>query len=163
MPNQLKEAVFSACLIAALSIGAVAAQTPGAATPPSGEHQFGQPETIELLLAMAKKWNETGAPQLGIGDISMRDLADFRGHLKTGDHKTGLGIDIRPMRKDGRGEGVRWDDPAYDRETTQRLVDMLNETGQVERIVFGDPQLKGTIVYRGLDDHLHITVKPREK
>lgn len=127
-----------------------------------GDHQFGQPEAVELIREVAKKWRASGGSPFSVGDLALRDNAIFPGHLPAGDHRTGLGIDVRPIRKDGDGSAVRWQDPEYDREATQRLVNLFNESGNVERIVFSDPHLTGTTVYRGLDGHMHITVKPRK-
>jgi len=102
-------------------------------------------------------------PPFQIGDMGRADGSPVPGHLPTGDHTKGTTFDVRPMRKDGQMLGVRWQDPAYDRELTQRLVDTFLNTGGVTRIIFNDPQIRGVIPYRGFDDHLHITVDPNYK
>lgn len=102
-------------------------------------------------------------PPFSVGDMGNADGSPVRGHLPTGDHTGGLGFDVRPIRKDEQALGVRWQDPAYDRELTQRLVDSFLKTGGTTRIIFGDPQIRGVVHYRGFDDHLHVTVDPNFK
>lgn len=106
---------------------------------------------------------QSGRPPFQIGDIGNADGSPVRGHLPAGDHTGGRGFDVRPIRKDGQMLGVRWQDAAYDREMTQRLVDTFLQTGGVGRIIFGDPQIRGVVHYRGFDDHLHVTTDPHFK
>ncbi|MBX7200317.1 MAG: hypothetical protein K1X51_13195 [Rhodospirillaceae bacterium] len=157
----MKRVAAFAYLLICVSAGGAFAQAGSGVGDAPGANQFGQPETIELIREVAKKWVASGAAPFGVGDVSKADAFVPPEHFATGDHKTGLGIDIRPIRKDNQPAGVRWQEPAYDRAATQKLVDMFNETGRVDRIAFGDAQVSGVKVYRGLDDHMHITVKPR--
>lgn len=106
---------------------------------------------------------QSSRPPFQIGDMGNADGSPVRGHLPTGDHTGGLGFDVRPIRKDGQMLGVRWQDPAYDRELTQRLVDTFLNAGGTTRIIFSDPQIRGVVHYRGFDDHLHMTVDPTFK
>ena len=60
--------------------------------------------------------------------------------------KTGLDVDIRPMRKDGMRQGVTWNlpgtkevNPDYSRELTRDLVNKIISNGDVREIYFNDP------------------------
>jgi hypothetical protein len=78
----------------------------------------------------------------------------------------GLGVDIRPIRMDGaQGDAgrVTWKDRNYDRDATQQLVNTLLETGQVNKIFFNDPNLKGVTRLDGHDNHMHVEIKPWKK
>jgi len=97
-------------------------------------------------------------PPIGVGDLSYEDGRPMRGHHPQGGHTDGSSMDVRPMRKDGQSIGVRWQDPEYDRESTQEVVDAFWENGGTTRIVFSDPAIKRVTHYKGLDDHMHITV-----
>jgi len=115
---------------------------------------------LASLAIFTSAWGQSGLPPMQIGDMSNADGSPVPGHLPDGDHSLGTSFDVRPMRKDGQMLGVRWQDPNYDREMTQRLVDTLLNTGGVTRVIFSDPQIRGITRYRGFDDHLHVTVDP---
>lgn len=127
-------------------------------TPPNGAGQFGKPETVEFAEALGAAWAATGAAPIGVGNMSLRGGGNFRGHSKNGPHSTGLGIDVRPVRKDGAQVGnTTWQSPSYDRVATQALVDIAKDLGAAV-IYFNDPQIKGVQKWDGHDNHLHITV-----
>jgi hypothetical protein len=92
--------------------------------------------------------------------MSLADGSAYDKHKPAGDHTTGTGIDIRPIRKDGRDLPITYEQPGYDREATQQLVDTLLATGGVKRIFFNDPQIKGVSPWKGHDNHLHVSVDP---
>ncbi|MBX7198717.1 MAG: hypothetical protein K1X51_05025 [Rhodospirillaceae bacterium] len=128
-------------------------------TPIEGEAQWALPEAIEVIEDVAKRWrDETGKPPFGVGNISLKTGKPYDRHKEHGD---GVGIDIRPVRKDGKQVGgTNYDtNPAYDREATQRLVYMFLKTGRVEKICFNDPKVKGVERCRDHDDHLHVRIK----
>lgn len=129
-------------------------------TPINGAAQYALPEAIEVIEEVAKRWrDETGKPPFGVGNISKKTGEPYDGHTNHGD---GIGIDIRPVRKDGKQVGgTNYEtDPAYDREATQRLVYIFLKTGRVEKILFNDPKIKG--VERSTEshnNHLHVRMK----
>lgn len=129
-------------------------------TPIDGEAQWALPEAIEVIEEVAKRWrDETGRPPFGVGNISKKTGEPYDGHTNHGD---GVGIDIRPVRKDGKQVGGTnyKADPAYDREATQRLVYMLLKTGRVEKILFNDSKVKGVEPSDDTHDiHLHVRIK----
>ena len=58
-------------------------------------------------------------------------------------HQIGKNVDIRPMRRDGANEGVRYDHPDYDRARTQELIDEILKDPSVRRIIFNDDDITG--------------------
>jgi hypothetical protein len=54
---------------------------------------------------------------------------------------------------------IKLESPTYDRDATQQLVDMLNDTGNVASIYFSDPHIRGVTPYDKHDDHLHVKVR----
>lgn len=90
---------------------------------------------------------------LTVGNISLDQGQKFDPHH---DHRDGLGIDVRPARNDGSTGAVTWQSPLYDRAATQRLVDAFRATGQVSKIYFNDPNIRGVTPARGHDNHMHI-------
>jgi hypothetical protein len=129
-------------------------------TPGNGAAQYGTAATMGVIGEARSQWHASGAPPFGVGNMSLSDGSAYDKHSPTGDHTTGLGADIRPIRRDGRQERVSWQSPDYDRAATQRLVDTLRGTGGVNRILFNDPQLQGVHPVDGHDDHLHVRVNP---
>lgn len=136
-------------------------------TPSNGEAQFGVPAAIYVIGAAGHAWNTSGRSPFGVGNISKADLSPYDGRSERSDHSRGAGIDIRPIRSDGKQLPVDYNDPAYDRTATQQLVDTLRATGGVEAIYFNDPQIKGVTADKlGPDDepvhhnHLHVKVNP---
>jgi len=128
-------------------------------TPLNGEAQFGVPAAMYVIGAAGKSWDTAGRAPFGVGNMSQSDGSAYGPHGK--DHMTGVGIDIRPVRNDGKQVGnTKYDDPSYDREATQALVDELLETGGVKTIFFNDPKIKGVTYQDGHNDHLHVRVDP---
>lgn len=136
--------------------------------PGGGVNQYGVPATSYVVGEAASRWAAEGRTPFSVGDLSNAQVAPYEGHSKTGDHATkGTGIDIRPIRTDGKNLSVNYQDPAYDREATQALVDTLKATGGVETIFFNDPQISGVVpdkLKSGQDpihhNHLHVRVNP---
>jgi len=135
-------------------------------TPGNGRAQYGSPEAVDLARQVAGQWHETGAAPFGIGNMSYEDGRKFigpDGNPEHAGHMTGGQIDIRPVRRDGRQEGLTFENPAYDREATQRLVDMWRATGAVKDIYFNDPQIRGVSKQKKHDDHIHVEIDPQWK
>lgn len=125
--------------------------------PIHGAAQYALPEVIQVIEEVAEEWHKAGKPPFGVGNISLKTGEPYDRHQGHGD---GIGVDIRPVRKDGKQVGnTTFDDPAYDREATQRLVYMFLRTGRVEKIFFNDPKMKGVERLDGHNDHLHVKMK----
>jgi len=133
-------------------------------TPGNGAAQYGVPAAMGVVGAVGHARQAAGAPPFGVGNMSSSDGSPYdTRHILTGDHSKGTGIDIRPIRHDGKQTGVTLNDPAYDRAATQKLVDQLRATGGVDRIFFNDPQITGASYDKGHDNHLHVRVNPSWK
>ncbi len=130
-------------------------QTARPGTAPNG--QWGTPRTIEVIGAVADQLatGDRHTP-FGVGNISLAEGGKFPGH---GGHKDGLDIDLRPARTDSGQLPVTYQSPQYDRAATQRLVDTFHATGQVDKIFFNDPLVRGVQPLQGHDNHFHIKIK----
>jgi hypothetical protein len=121
--------------------------------------QWGAPKAMEVIGAAANKLATADQyTPFGVGNISLQNGADFSPDHKG--HRDGLGIDVRPARTDGAQAPVTHKDSSYDRAATQRLVDAFRATGQISKIYFNDPQIRGVMPLSGHDDHLHIQLNP---
>ncbi len=123
--------------------------------------QFGLPETIQVLQAIAAVWEHAhpGGPVLNIRDISLRGGGPMRGHRS---HRQGIDVDIRPVRNDNRQGPITFRSPAYAQDLTQQLVDIIRANGilRVQFIFFNDPAIRGVQPWPNHDDHLHIRFFP---
>jgi len=129
-------------------------------TPVNGEAQYGLPAAMYVIGEASSRWRADGSVPFNVGNLSKRDLSPYDGRSRQSDHTNGTGIDIRPVRMDGKNAPVTYKDPGYDRDATQRLVDTLLATGGVEVIYFDDPEIKGVTPQRRHDNHLHVRVNP---
>ncbi|MEP7342386.1 MAG: penicillin-insensitive murein endopeptidase [Acidobacteriota bacterium] len=119
--------------------------------------RYGQFETIQALKAIGAAWAKTHplAPRIVISDISKRGGGKFPPHVS---HQTGLDIDIRLMRNDGKEDGTNYRATTYSRALTQELVNLIRANGvlPVEYIFFNDPAVTGVSNQSGHNDHLHV-------
>jgi hypothetical protein len=129
-------------------------------TPLHGQAQYGVPAAMEVIGAASHAWKETGHAPFNVGNMSKSDLSPYDRRSEKSDHSKGTGVDIRPMRTDGRNLGISFREPGYDRAATQKLVDELRATGGVELIYFNDPEISGVTYQDRHDDHLHVRVNP---
>jgi len=121
--------------------------------------QWGSPKTMRVIASVASRLgNGRTYTPFGVGNISLQGGADFRPDHRG--HIDGLGIDVRPARADRAQTGVSYQDNQYDREATQRLIDAFYGTGQVSKIFFNDPKVRGVQPFHGHDNHLHVQLKP---
>jgi penicillin-insensitive murein endopeptidase len=101
-------------------------------------------------------WQSTDRRRIGIGNISLAGGGPYKGH---DGHKSGRDVDIRPMRKDGKEEGISRFDGQYDQESTARLIGMFFESPLIKVIFFNDPTIPSVRPLKRHDDHFHITIK----
>ena len=122
--------------------------------------QFGTRQAIDALLSIGRRWAEAypNGPRIGIGDISFRGGGHMQPHVS---HQRGVDADIRLMRTDGSEGSVTYKEPAYSRDRTQQLVDMIrtNDAMKVELVLFNDLQIGGICEWPGHDNHLHVRFK----
>lgn len=123
--------------------------------PAKGAYQYAHPIMMTAILRVALEWQAIDKRRIGIGDISLPGGVDTPDH---GGHKTGLDVDVRPLRKDGLEEGVTWHHPEYDHDATQRLIDLFRTLTPVKFIIFNDPRI---LAFREVkhDDHFHVTLR----
>jgi hypothetical protein len=93
---------------------------------------------------------------LGIGDMSFADGHHMDPHRS---HIDGRSADMRPVRKDREPLPVTIFDPQYDREQTERLVNLFGSNPNVQTILFNDTSIAGVHQWVGHHNHLHIHFK----
>lgn len=121
------------------------------------EGGWGTAHVIAVVEGVAKQWAAAGqVPRLGIGDIGLPHGGPIPGHAS---HQREVDVDIRIVRDDGREGVVDYRDPAHSRKLTQRLADLLIATGEVELILFNDPEIKGVTPWPNQDHHMHVRSK----
>ncbi|HKX36123.1 MAG TPA: hypothetical protein VJM79_05585 [Rhizorhapis sp.] len=119
--------------------------------------QWGRPQAMEVIGSVADRLATGNAyTPFGVGNISLRGGQPFPPHDW---HQDGRGIDVRPARVDGAQQPISYQDRGYDRAATQRLVDAFRATGQVDKIYFNDPMIRGVQPSKGHDNHFHVQLK----
>lgn len=143
---------------------------------PCGSHHYNgdepQPPGIDayvtpfagcLMTAMMQEWRQKFCPDqsgctLQWGDASHGKKERFPPHST---HRDGTCVDIRPMRKGGFEDSpLTYKSGNYDRETTRKLVTMLQAMG-ASKIIFNDPKLD-LDRRKKHDNHLHVCFEPNE-
>lgn len=128
-------------------------------TPENGAGQYAHPDMMTFLMRVANSWCAVESRKFGVGNISLADGATYKGHNS---HRSGLDVDIRPVRKDGAHKGVLCTDATnYDREATKRLVELMWQTGMVEAILFNDTKIPRVRRWANHDNHIHIKLRGR--
>jgi penicillin-insensitive murein endopeptidase len=79
--------------------------------PAKGAYQYAHPTMMTTILRVGLEWQATERRRFGVGDISLANGVLTPDHHT---HRTGLEVDVRPLRKDGREDAVSWWDTAYD-------------------------------------------------
>ena len=134
---------------------------PGFYSTVAAGRRFGQAAAIQVLQAIAKGWQQAHpqGPRIGIGDLSHQGGGPMSKHKS---HQTGLDVDIRLPRNDGREAPSHIRDAAYSRALTQDLVNRILNNGilRVEYIFFNDRAVSGVNSKTGHDNHLHVRFFP---
>jgi hypothetical protein len=123
--------------------------------PAKGAYQYPHPLMMSAILRVALEWQAIDRRRMGIGDISLPDGKKTPDH---GGHRTGLDVDVRPLRTDGLEQAVTWRDPHYDPEATRRLIDLFRALTPVKFIIFNDPRIPFCARADKHDDHFHVTL-----
>ena len=137
-------------------------QSPGEAgyytygLPKSGVGQYTHPALMSTLFAVEQQWLSIDGRKFGVGNISLKDGRKFSGHDS---HRSGLDVDIRPIRRDGAQLPVTRFDAEYDRDATAKLIDLFFCIGRVKRLYFNDLSIPGVRFLEGHDNHFHVTIK----
>ena len=111
---------------------------------------------MTVLLWVANRWSQLDARKFGIGNISLADGADHPDH---GSHESGLEVDLRPLRKDGRHSGCTIGDPHYDRNGTAALIGLFHQHPMVAVVLFNDRSIQWVRPAKGHDNHFHVELR----
>jgi penicillin-insensitive murein endopeptidase len=125
-------------------------------TPAKGAGQYTHPSLISVIFQVAHRWTSLDGRRFGIGNISLAGGIAFEGHKG---HKSGLEVDVRPLRKDGKEAAITRFDSEYDREATARLIKLFLETCRVQKIYFNDATIPRVRQALHHDNHFHVTIE----
>ena len=128
-------------------------------TPGGGAAQFAHPKLLSLICRTERQWQAADERKIGIGNISTAGGAKMRDHRS---HRSGLDVDVRPLRRDGKNLRVTRFDKLYDRDATAKLIGIFLDSGEVEVVYFNDLRIPGVRFLIGHDDHFHVTVRKPE-
>jgi penicillin-insensitive murein endopeptidase len=122
-------------------------------TPSAGAAQFAHPQLLSLIFAVERAWQASDNRKFGIGNISVADGVKFD-HQS---HLSGLEIDVRPLRRDGKEHPVLYTDGEYDRAATEKLIELfrVSASGPI-RIFFNDSKITGVTPRFKHDNHFHF-------
>lgn len=123
--------------------------------PGGGISQYAHPAMLTTIFNMAAQWAAIESRKFGIGDISLANGVRHPDH-KT--HRSGLEVDIRPLRRDGKQLPCTISEAQYDRVATSRLIGMFFATGRVKQILFNDPAIRGVHAAKNHSNHFHVVL-----
>lgn len=123
--------------------------------------QWGRGQTMRFIGAVADHLARGKEETIfGVGNISLEGGKSFKGPHGHKGHVSGLEFDVRPVRIDKKQEGVSYHASEYDLAATQRLVDAIRASGDIDVIYFNDSRIKGvTPSDETHDNHLHVRLK----
>ncbi|WGG48516.1 penicillin-insensitive murein endopeptidase [Rugamonas sp. DEMB1] len=122
-------------------------------TPGGGAAQYAHPRMLTLIFAVEREWEAIDDRKFGVGNISMANGVKFD-HAS---HLSGLEVDIRPLRKDGRQVPVTYLDDEYDLDATETLINLFraNAPGSLT-IFFNDNRIVAATRLKKHDNHFHV-------
>ncbi len=121
-----------------------------------GAYQYASPIMMTSIFRVALAWQAQDNRRIGVGDIS---LAGGRPTPDHDSHKSGLEVDIRPLRKDGREEPVFWWEPEYDKAATAELIALFRSLAPVVQILFNGPSIPFVMKAKKHDHHFHVKLR----
>jgi penicillin-insensitive murein endopeptidase len=124
--------------------------------PAKGAYQYAHPTMMTTILRVGLEWQATERRRFGVGDISLANGVPTPDHHT---HRTGLEVDVRPLRKDDREDAVSWWDTAYDRAGTEKLIELFRTFGSVELVLFNDSHISRVRPAGGHDNHFHLKLR----
>lgn len=127
-------------------------------TPGQGAGQYAHPSMMTMLLFVETQWLRMDNRKFGIGNISLAGGGAFEPHRS---HKTGLEVDVRPIRKDGKRTPVYWQSTdQYDQTATAKLIELFRSYPGAGKVYFNDPDLRHlTHPLSHHDNHFHVDLK----
>ena len=121
--------------------------------PDRGAFQYAHPIMMTAILRVGLEWQAVDRRRFGVGNISLPGGRKPNDHDS---HMSGLEVDIRPLRKDGREEPVTYMDREYDHAATTRLIELFRTFTPVAFILFNDPDIPFVHHFPRHDDHFHV-------
>lgn len=125
-------------------------------TPDQEQSQYVHPKLMSAITLISFAWVSRDTRKFGIENIS---LADGVKHPDHKGHKSGLDVDIRPLRLNGRRLPCNINDRQYDHEATEELIALFMKHAQVKFILFNDKSIKNIKYAQGHHDHFHVTLR----
>jgi murein endopeptidase len=127
-------------------------------TPPNGGGQYAHPAMMSMLMYVEREWAAIDSRRFGVGNISLAGGVPYEKHST---HRTGLEVDIRPLRKDGRHDPVFWyQHELYDHDATAKLIAMFHAYPCVQTILFNDLTIPYVTPFKDHDHHFHVKLLP---
>ena len=127
------------------------------------EFQWGKQSTVDAAIRTAAAWDVVHPNRpFSIGQISLKFGGDFPPHNS---HKTGLDVDVRPVRKDGQNLPVDMSQSQYHRGLTVELIDLWWTNAPVQLVYFNDQTVIAahlSIHCAGHDDHFHVRLRVKD-
>ncbi|CDG84869.1 hypothetical protein GJA_4259 [Janthinobacterium agaricidamnosum NBRC 102515 = DSM 9628] len=111
---------------------------------------------MTAILRVEREWQAIDSRKFGVGNISLANGTAYGKH-KT--HKSGLEVDIRPLRKDGLHVAVYWYNEEYDRTATARLIELFRVYTSVYKVLFNDPDIPFVHRFKDHDHHFHLELR----
>jgi penicillin-insensitive murein endopeptidase len=124
-------------------------------TPDQGRSQYSHPRLISLIGMVAGAWSSCDERKFGVGNISLAGGARHPDHVK---HRSGLDVDIRPLRKDGKHLSCNIRDTQYDGIATAKLIELSLRNAHVGNVIFNDTSNRQVSRGQCHDDHFHVEV-----
>jgi penicillin-insensitive murein endopeptidase len=124
--------------------------------PAKGAYQYAHPVMMTAILRVALEWQARDKRRFGVGDISLAGGPKPPDHNT---HKSGLEVDLRPLRKDGLEDPVSWWDHQYDKDATAKLIELFRTFAPVVIVGFNGPDIPYVVKWPDHDDHIHIKLR----
>lgn len=125
-------------------------------TPGEGRSQYAHPALVSVINQIAFLWSGCDVRKFGVGNIS---LADGVRHPDHSTHRSGLEVDIRPLRKDGKKMNCTIHDAMYDRVATAKLIKLFLASPNIKHVLFNDLSIPGVKRAKNHDNHFHVALK----
>jgi N-acetylmuramoyl-L-alanine amidase len=132
----------------------------------SEEYDYGTDWLCAAVVSAAARYKKDYMDShAGAAPISINDASLPRGQRTTehSGHQTGLMVDLRLPRTDGKNGGVKPGDAKYDRAAARAQLKALSAEPLFRFILFNDQKLidEGLCQFsKGHDDHFHFQIKP---
>lgn len=122
-------------------------------TPAEGRGQYADPMMISVLLEVATRWCQIDPRKFGVGNISLAGGGKFKPHNS---HRSGLEVDVRPIRVDGKEIPVSILDSNYDRAASTKLISLFTAHPMVRLVLFNDSTVPKVKFAPRHYDHFHV-------